>query len=152
MLRASVKIGAIIGNYQNKDIEILHKFSESLGNLFQITDDILGIWGDSSKTGKPVGSDIINRKKSLPIIHCKNQLDQNDFMKFEKIYSSDKPQTNDVENILNFLNSTNTKLYSNQLAIKYYECCIEYLNKTSLKESEIKPLKFIAQKLVSREK
>ena len=152
LLRASVKIGAIIGNYQNKDIEILHKFSESLGNLFQITDDILGIWGDSSKTGKPVGSDIINRKKSLPIIHCKNQLNQNDFMKFEKIYSSDKPQTTDVQNILNFLNSTNTKSYINQLAIKYYECCIEYLNKTSLKESEIKPLKFIAKKLVSREK
>ena len=152
MLSASVNIGSIIGNYKTKDIHILNKFSESLGYLFQITDDILGIWGNSSKTGKPVGSDIINRKKSLPIIHCKNQLNHNDLIKFEKIYSSNKTESDDVEKILDFLNSTNTKSYLNQLTIKYYESCIEYLDETSLNEEKITPLKFIVENLVSREK
>ena len=152
LLSASVNIGSIIGNYKTKDMHILNKFSESLGYLFQITDDILGIWGNSSKTGKPVGSDIINRKKSLPIIHCKNQLNHNDLIKFEKIYSSNKTESDDVEKILDFLNSTNTKSYLNQLTIKYYESCIEYLDETSLNEEEITPLKFIVENLVSREK
>ena len=152
LLSASVNIGSVIGNYKTKDMHILNKFSESLGYLFQITDDILGIWGNSSKTGKPVGSDIINRKKSLPIIHCKNQLNHNDLIKFEKIYSSNKTESNDVEKILDFLNSTNTKSYLNQLTIKYYESCIEYLDETSLNEEKITPLKFIVENLVSREK
>ena len=88
----------------------------------------------------------------MPIIHCKNQLNHNDLIKFEKIYSSDKTESDDVEKILDFLNSTNTKSYLNQLTIKYYESCIEYLDETSLNEEEITPLKFIVENLVSREK
>lgn len=152
LIRASVKMGAIIANHNNKDLKILNQFGESLGYLFQITDDILGIWGDSSKTGKPVGSDIINRKKSLPIIYCNNQLSGHDLTQFNNIYSTENPEPNDVETILDFLNKTNTKSYSKQLAIKYYESCIYHLNQTSFQEAHIKSLKFVLKKLVSREK
>ncbi|WP_051174017.1 polyprenyl synthetase family protein [Amycolatopsis orientalis] len=31
-------------------------------------DDILGIWGDPADTGKPAKSDLVNRKKSLPVL------------------------------------------------------------------------------------
>ena len=152
LIRASVEIGAIIGNHYSKDIEILSQFGESLGYLFQITDDILGIWGDSSKTGKPVGSDIINRKKSLPIIHCINELSDNSFKQFDNIYSTDKHDSDDVETILDFLNKTNTRSYTNNLAVKYYESCIFYLNQTSINQNQLKLLKLISKKLVSREK
>ncbi|MGB9757063.1 MAG: polyprenyl synthetase family protein [Candidatus Bipolaricaulaceae bacterium] len=40
---------------------------EELGLAFQIRDDILGIWGDPAKTGKPVGSDLLRKKRSFPI-------------------------------------------------------------------------------------
>lgn len=40
-----------------------------LGLAFQYVDDILGIWGDPMRTGKPVGSDITARKKSLPVTY-----------------------------------------------------------------------------------
>ena len=39
-----------------------------LGIVFQITDDLIGIIGDSKVTKKPVGNDIREGKKSLPII------------------------------------------------------------------------------------
>ena len=39
-----------------------------LGIVFQITDDLIGIIGDSKITKKPVGNDIREGKKSLPII------------------------------------------------------------------------------------
>jgi len=152
LIRASIEIGAIIGNHNSKDIEILNQFGTSLGYLFQITDDILGIWGDSSKTGKPVGSDIINRKKSLPIIHCINELPNNSFIQFDNIYSRDKHETNDVETILDFLNKTNTRFYTYRLAVKYYESCIFYLNQTSITQDQLNPLKLIIKNLVSREK
>jgi len=40
---------------------------EELGLAFQIRDDILGIWGDPEKTGKPVGSDLLRKKRSFPV-------------------------------------------------------------------------------------
>lgn len=38
---------------------------ETLGLSFQIRDDILGIWGDAGETGKPVGADLLRRKRSF---------------------------------------------------------------------------------------
>lgn len=43
-------------------------FGRELGMGFQIRDDILGIWGLESQTGKPSGGDIRRRKKSLPVL------------------------------------------------------------------------------------
>lgn len=43
-------------------------WGEELGLAFQIRDDVLGIWGDAARTGKPVGADIAARKKSLPVV------------------------------------------------------------------------------------
>jgi geranylgeranyl diphosphate synthase type I len=48
-------------------VACLERYGAELGLSFQAVDDLLGIWGDSSVTGKPVGSDIRSRKKSLPI-------------------------------------------------------------------------------------
>ena len=48
--------------------EHLRAFGEHLGLAFQHVDDLLGIWGDPAVTGKPVFSDLRNRKKSLPVV------------------------------------------------------------------------------------
>ncbi|MFJ2785852.1 MULTISPECIES: polyprenyl synthetase family protein [unclassified Streptomyces] len=45
----------------------LTAFGEHLGIAFQITDDVLGVWGDPAVTGKPAGADLSARKKSHPV-------------------------------------------------------------------------------------
>ncbi|SON59931.1 (2E,6E)-farnesyl diphosphate synthase [Mycobacterium simulans] len=44
------------------------QFGRQLGIAFQLIDDVLGIWGCESVTGKPVYSDLRSRKKSLPVV------------------------------------------------------------------------------------
>jgi geranylgeranyl diphosphate synthase type I len=53
--------------------EALRRFGHHLGLAFQIRDDILGIWGDPAEMGKPVGGDLLRRKRSLPVIHALSQ-------------------------------------------------------------------------------
>jgi geranylgeranyl diphosphate synthase type I len=43
-------------------------FGAHAGLAFQLTDDLLGIWGAPEITGKPVRSDLRSRKKSLPVV------------------------------------------------------------------------------------
>jgi geranylgeranyl diphosphate synthase type I len=47
-------------------------FGAHVGLAFQLTDDLLGIWGAPDVTGKPVRSDLRTRKKSLPVVAALN--------------------------------------------------------------------------------
>lgn len=46
----------------------LAEFGGHIGLAFQLTDDLLGIWGATEVTGKPVRADLRARKKSLPVV------------------------------------------------------------------------------------
>ena len=67
LLSCSAAIGAVLAGADARAVAALSTYGEQLGLAFQLVDDLLGIWGDSSVTGKPVGSDLRARKKSLPV-------------------------------------------------------------------------------------
>jgi geranylgeranyl diphosphate synthase, type I len=50
----------------------LAEFGGHVGLAFQLTDDLLGIWGAAEVTGKPVRADLRARKKSLPVVAALN--------------------------------------------------------------------------------
>lgn len=57
LIKASVRIGAILANASDDDIEKLSVYAEKIGLAFQIKDDILSEIGDAKELGKPVGND-----------------------------------------------------------------------------------------------
>ena len=57
LIRASVRIGAILGRAKEKDLNNLTLFAEKIGLAFQIKDDILSEIGNEKILGKPVGND-----------------------------------------------------------------------------------------------
>ncbi len=66
MYRLSVRSGAILAGAKEKELANLTEYAEHLGLAFQIKDDILDCEGDEKKLGKPVGSDIRNKKATYP--------------------------------------------------------------------------------------
>lgn len=68
LIGCSCALGALFGGADDTRVRRLRTFGEHLGLAFQHVDDLLGIWGDPAATGKPVFSDLRNRKKSLPIV------------------------------------------------------------------------------------
>lgn len=62
LIKASVRIGAILANASKEDIDGLTKYAEKIGLAFQIKDDILSEIGDEKVLGKPVGNDRKNGK------------------------------------------------------------------------------------------
>lgn len=68
LLGGAAALGALAGGAADSQVERLQTFAGEVGLAFQHTDDLLGIWGDPAVTGKPVYSDLNNRKKSLPVV------------------------------------------------------------------------------------
>ncbi|UCM86865.1 polyprenyl synthetase family protein [Streptomyces marincola] len=68
LLACSCALGALWGGGSPEAIEAMRRFGTHLGMAFQLTDDLLGIWGDPAVTGKPAGADLVSRKKSLPVV------------------------------------------------------------------------------------
>lgn len=67
LLSCSAALGAVLAGADETSIDALGNFGLHLGVAFQAIDDVLGIWGDTSVTGKPVGNDLRRHKKSLPV-------------------------------------------------------------------------------------
>ena len=61
-------IGAILSGASGNDLKILTKYAIPGGIAFQLQDDILGLYGDPVKTGKPAHSDLRQGKMTLLII------------------------------------------------------------------------------------
>lgn len=57
LIKASVRIGAIMAGADEESIKKLSSYAEKIGLAFQVKDDILSEIGDSKELGKPVGND-----------------------------------------------------------------------------------------------
>lgn len=66
LIRASVRIGAMLADVSDEQLQRLTTYGEKIGLAFQIIDDILDIEGDTQTIGKPVGSDVELGKATYP--------------------------------------------------------------------------------------
>ncbi len=68
LLACASAIGAVLGGADDATADALEAYGYHLGLAFQAVDDLLGIWGEPSVTGKQTWSDLRQRKKSLPVV------------------------------------------------------------------------------------
>ncbi|MDI9831269.1 family 2 encapsulin nanocompartment cargo protein polyprenyl transferase [Streptomyces sp. KAU_LT] len=68
LLGCACALGALYAGAGDDEVRALDAFGREAGLAFQLIDDVIGIWGDPGRTGKPVGADLAARKKSLPVV------------------------------------------------------------------------------------
>jgi len=69
LFSACTYLGALTAGASQSILENYRLFGHYLGLAFQVQDDLLGIWGNSVLTGKSTESDLLTRKKSLPVLY-----------------------------------------------------------------------------------
>jgi geranylgeranyl diphosphate synthase type II len=66
LIRASARVGAILGGADCEILEALTAYGEHVGLAFQIADDVLDVVGTEAALGKPIGSDEAHDKSTYP--------------------------------------------------------------------------------------
>lgn len=67
-VRRPLEIGAALSGCSDRTISGLGRYGEAVGEAFQLRDDVLGVFGAETVTGKPDGQDLIERKATSVVI------------------------------------------------------------------------------------
>jgi geranylgeranyl diphosphate synthase type I len=121
LIACSTRLGALLGGADADAVNAYAQFGENLGLAFQVIDDILGIWGQEVVTGKSVASDILTRKKTLPIVHVLHDADM------RSLYAQPELLDQDVERVLCILDQYQARSFAEQMAREYSEQAIRSL-------------------------
>ncbi|MDE6577124.1 MAG: polyprenyl synthetase family protein [Muribaculaceae bacterium] len=150
LLGAAVKIGSIIGGANEKDASLMYEFGVMTGLAFQIQDDWLDTFGDSSTFGKPIGGDINNAKKTYLYVAAFAEGGQT----AEALKSAYQIPAGDVRV------KAVTRIYEKlgmsekcKKAVGHYSAkALKALNATSLSEESKEAFRKLAEKLIGRKK
>ncbi len=127
----------------------MKQVGEAAGMAFQIQDDILGLWGDKRKTGKPIASDLRKHKKTLPIAHA---LENGSRSAKKLILDSFKGDVSDesANTILDCLMQTGSYNYANTQVREYSSKALSALELIDIDEKLKERLKIIIDNLSIR--
>ena len=117
----SCAMGEICATNKPKDISNLSAFGRNLGIAFQITDDLIGVMGDPKVTKKPVGNDLREGKKSLPILMAIKLAKGNERKTILKAFGNSKISKKDLNKAVEVIRSLGIEEKVRNQALKYAE-------------------------------
>lgn len=115
LIRSSLVIGATIATGAAADLDGVARFGQAIGRLFQIRDDYLGIWGDAAVTGKSTDSDIVQRKKSYPIVYAFQKAAGTRRAELRRLYAQETLADSDVDQVMEILDDLGAARQTNAL-------------------------------------
>lgn len=127
----SCAMGAICATNKSKDISNLSSFGRNLGIAFQITDDLIGVMGDPKLTKKPVGNDLREGKKSLPILMAIKSAKGKNKKIILKTFGNSKATRNDLNKAVNVIRSLGIEENVRKQALKYADKAEKSLSRYS---------------------
>ena len=100
LFETACRAGSIIGGAGREDEKFMANFGKYLGIAFQLVDDVLGIAGDPKLTGKPVGSDLREGKKTYVLSLALKLANDEDKIKIKKVFGKRKTTQEEMDEAL----------------------------------------------------
>jgi geranylgeranyl diphosphate synthase type I len=146
LMSCATQLGALLGTDDERAVETYAAFGYELGLLFQIVDDMLGIWGAGEATGKGVGEDIVSKKKSLPVIYALQQSDE-----LRRIYRHERLDEDQQQLVMERLESLSAREYAREMAVRHLRLALDTLEDTGPQNRAQEDLRKIAHFLLDRQ-
>lgn len=152
LMSCAMEMGAIVGSGNHEMTTAFAEAGWHLGNLFQIRDDVLGIWGEAATTGKSTGGDILRKKKTFPVVHAFEKGQGAAAATLRRVYQKDSLTQQDVEEVLEALDVSGARSEAEALASKLGQQAIDALMVTKIGREHMKEFEKIVSFLLRRER
>jgi geranylgeranyl diphosphate synthase type I len=127
LIAASIEAGAVLATEDDEVIARYRAFGWALGLAFQLNDDLLGIWGPEQTTGKEA-SDVLHRKKTLPVIYAWEHAGPEDRDRLAALYAVVDPTAAEVAEIVAILERSGAREYTRDEARRYRDDALAELD------------------------
>lgn len=152
LLGGALEIGALIGQSNQTNADLLYQFGVNMGIAFQLQDDILDVYGDPEKFGKQVGGDIISNKKTFMLIKAKELANGNTAKSLNNWLSIavDNPSEKVIA-LTAIYDSLGVRQLAEKEMIYYAEKALNALMQVTVSEEKKETLRSFAESLLVRE-
>ena len=129
LMAAGCELAAICCGASAPDVAAVREFGRNLGLAFQITDDVLDIWGDPEILGKPIGSDLQEKKYTLPFLISYKASQETEKAEVRKLLSNGHYPGEHVPELVNWMDRHQARKHSTDQAQHYITLAQEALLK-----------------------
>ena len=152
VLGCSLELGALFGSDDPGLARRYGRVGFALGVAFQVQDDILGIWGAATRTGKPTAADVYARKMTLPVILALAAADRADREVLTDAYGGIETLNEArVSRVLDVLDRTGARHRCAESVRAYHEAALRDLEKLAPAPAPAAALREIADFLAARD-
>jgi geranylgeranyl diphosphate synthase type I len=131
LFMASAYIGALLGTAGEEDLRRIWEGFRYAGIAFQIRDDLLGLIGDPSVTGKPVLNDVREGKRTAMVIHAIRSLPEDGRRYLLSILGNRSASKEELEKARDLIIEAGGVKYAEKLIEGYVEIAIKNLDSLS---------------------
>jgi len=147
-------IGAILAGLKGEVFDILHDYSMDGGVAFQLQDDILGVFGDSEKTGKSADSDLLQGKCTLLVLKVLQNGTVAQITDLKKVWGKRSAPKSDIDLAKTAIIDSGSLDYSKKISKDYAAKAVktaERLRKLKLNPEAIDFIQGVADYMVNRD-
>jgi geranylgeranyl diphosphate synthase, type II len=142
LLGFSLYMGARIGGATQEQAYSLYQVGLNLGISFQIKDDLLDVFGETTKVGKQTGGDIIANKKTYLLLYALENTSESQKQRFQQhLYSKDISSNDKVRNIVELYNELEVQKNTIIAMKSYFDkaiSCLDELDVNHFRKTELK--------------
>ena len=131
---APLLTGAALAKATDDQLQNLREFAVALGIAYQLADDLLGIFGDESQTGKSTVSDILEGKRTYLVEKALGVFSSEEKTSFMLAFGNVNATALEIETAKQLLRSSGAETKTQQKIAECNNKAYEYLSKLSLKE------------------
>ena len=153
LLACALKMGAILADAPEQDVNRLYKVGEQLGLAFQLQDDLLDVYGDPKVFGKAIGGDIMSNKKTYMLINAYNRANDSQRAELQRWLDAKNPDRKEkVAAVTRLYDEIGIRLLCETKINDYFDQARRTLDLVNVGDDRKQPLRQYMDEMLHRDK